>query len=534
MPPSAKPSLIVYNSRVYTNTGDRQGTPTALAVAGERIVAIGDDAEIRSMAAADTRVIDGRGNWVLPAFIDSHTHLSQYAARKLQIDLDGCRSLAEAGEKIRARVKSAAPGSWVTGGGWHLAGLGLSEYPDKHFLDEISTQHLIALQSKDWHSIWVNSTVLAACGIDENHADPAGGRILRMPNSREPSGILQEKAWEPVWQSIPPATLEQLHPVLQETFAEFHRFGITAVHSVESPYQFSHYSRLYDRGELGLRVFWYFPVRFLPQGKHEEFSTRRGSSFLEICGVKMFTDGSLGSQTAHMLAPYQAADHCGVEVMSSEELQANIGLAVAQKFSCAIHAIGDAANRKVLTGLGEVAAESRRLDLRHRIEHAQLLDPADIPLFARHRVIASMQPIHLALDVPLIEKHWGERGRYAYAFRSLQKSGARLIFGSDTPIESFDPWKGIYSAVARRYACDPAEPAFYPEEALTVPEAVAAYSSGSAYAAGEEQRLGMLKAGMLADFIRIDRDIFGEAPETLLETGVSLTVQAGRVVYEGE
>lgn len=525
------PSLIIHNCRVFQPLPGALYRHTALAVEGERIAAVGSDAEILPLAGSATRKIDGQNRWLLPAFSDAHSHLSAYAERKLKIDLSQCNSLEESLRKIREGVRKAPAGAWIIGDGWDKNRWGMADFPDKKILDEISARHLIALQSKDWHSLWVNDIVLKICGIDESSEEPAGGRIHRFPGSREPSGILQEKACERVFQSIPPPSFEQLLPALKETFREHHRLGITAIHSVETPYEFAHYQQLYQRGELGLRIFWYFPARYLKEKDAPDFPAQQSGSFLKICGVKLFADGSLGSQTADMLENYNGLKHSGVEVLSSEDLAEIIHLSVEKKLSCAVHAIGDRANHKVLQAFENVHSASHALGLRHRIEHAQLLHPQDIPLFARYNIIASMQPIHLAADIPLVKKYWGERGRYAYAFNSLLGQNARLIFGSDAPIESFDPWKGIYSAVERKYLCNPAEAPYYPEEKISVAQAVTAYTQNCALAVGEEKGLGSLEKGKLADFILIDRDIFNESPEVLLNTQVLLTVQNGKTVY---
>lgn len=528
------PQLIIYNSKIFQPSVEGLTLHTALAVAGEKIIAIGNDSEILALAGAKTQRINGRQQWLLPSLMDSHSHLSAYAERKLKVDLSVCNSLEEALNKVKERVYRTPAGSWVVGDGWDKNKWGLSGFPDKKLLDDISRQHYIALQSKDWHSMWVNTLVLKVCGIDETVNDPPGGKIYRYSGGREPSGILQEKACEPALQSIAPPSFEQLFPVLTETFHEHHRRGITAIHSVESPYELAFYHRLQEQEKLGLRVFWYFPIRYLEDHEPWDFETGESNSFLKICGIKLFSDGSLGSQTADMSENYESLRHSGIEVLSSEDLIAKVRLSVEKKLSCAIHAIGDRANRKVLGAFGEVHAASHALGLRHRIEHAQLLHPEDIPLFNKYNVTASVQPVHLANDIPVIEKYWGERGRYAYAFGSLIKNNTRVIFGSDTPIESFDPWRGIYSAVERRYQCNPAETPFYPEEKISVPEAVKAYTAASAFAVGEEKRLGSLAVGKLADLILIDRDIFNEPAETLLDTRVLLTMQNGKVLYQAE
>jgi len=521
------PQLVIHNCKVYNQSKSQ----TALAISGDKIVAIGSDADILPLANGQTKKINGWGKWVLPALMDSHTHMVGYAARKLQVDLSDCESLNEALKRIKFGVEASPEGEWITGGGWDKNMWNLSGFPHKQMLDEISTRHLIALDSKDWHSLWVNSPVLKKCGVNRSISDPDGGHIIR-DESGEPTGIFQETVRQLIFDKIPPPPAVKLIPALQETFKEFHRFGITAAHSMETFSDFSIYRRLYQEGNLGLRIFWYLPVKHLSAVEELDTRYKSGNSFLKICGVKLFADGALGSQTAEMLENYLGLDHAGIGVLSNEELRELVSKCVSQRLACAIHAIGDKANRKVLTAFGKLFRESQEAGLRHRIEHAQLLHPGDILLFQKYNVTASVQPIHLAADIPIIEKYWGERGRFAYAFGSLANSGARLIFGSDTPIESFDPWKGIYTALQRKHWVNPQTESFYPEEKIKLDQAIQACTSSSAWAAGEEMNLGSVEIGKQADLIMIDQDVFSEPPEVLLTTNVMLTVLAGKVVYE--
>ncbi len=532
--PFPTPTLIFHHCKIFQPHASQSTEHGAVAVSGNRIVAVGKDSEILALVGAQTEVIDGNGGWLLPALCDSHTHVCEYAVRKQRVDLTDCESIGEVLHKVRLAVKSKPPGSWVMGGGWDKNRWGESVQPHKDLLDQISCQHYLALQSKDWHSLWVNSAVLEICGIDETTADPEGGVIDREAGSRNPSGILREAACQPVYQSIPPLTFDEIYPLLKETTSEFHRLGITSVHSMEAADAFSHYTRLAERGELELRIFWYFPRQYLQADKQAELPHKQLSDRLKICGVKLFADGALGSQSAAMLEPYQGGDNTGIEVMSAGELEETVHTAIKQGWSCAVHAIGDRANRNVLRTFAKFSKQSQTAGLRHRIEHVQLLHPDDLPLFAEYSVIASMQPIHLATDIPVIEKFWGERGRYAFAFRSLKKSGARLIFGSDTPVETFDPWMGIYCAIERKFHCDPGQPTFYPEESLLLGEALLAYTGDSAYAVGEEATLGTLAPGKLADFILVQPDIFHTPTEEIRNTRVLFTVLDGKIVYRAQ
>jgi len=524
------PTLIIYNCRIPDFWKKWQVFHTALAVVGDCIVALGTDAEILSLATAETRKINGHGALLLPGLIDSHTHFTGYASRKLKVDLSACKNLESALEHLRRKVRETPPGSWITGGGWDKNVWELPDFPDKKLLDQISKQHFIALNSKDWHTLWVNSAVLERCGITERTSDPDGGKIRRYSGSAEPTGILFENARQVVFEHIPSPTPEQLKYTIREAFGEFHRKGITAIHCMETPHEFSLYQDLKKEGTPGLRIFFYFPVRFLSELEKLGIHSGLGDSFLKIAGVKIFADGALGSQTAALLENYQGLDHRGIDTLSENELKSLIARCNAQQLACAVHAIGDRANRIVLRAFGEVSDRGEPR-LRHRIEHAQLLSAEDIPLFKKLGIIASVQPIHLAADIPLIEKYLGRRGRFAYAFRSLLDSGAVVAFGSDTPIEDFDPWKAMFMAVERKFRIDPHQPSFYPEEKISLSEALRAYTGNAAYAAGEEQNLGSIEIGMKADFILIDQDIFNMPAEALLNTRVLLTVLDGEIVY---
>lgn len=519
--------LIIHNGRIYGHPA----SDTAIAIQNDSIVAIGSDQDVIHLSNAGTKKIDAQGRWVLPAFMDSHTHLSGYAARKLQVDLSDCESMEEALQRVKLKVDASPQNTWITGGGWDKNKWGLTDFPDKKTLDGVSTNHFIALDSKDWHSLWVNSAALARCGIDSSTGETKGGHICRGEDG-EPTGVLQEKARNLILEKIPRMPAEQLKPALLDVFQEFYQFGITSVHSMETGYDFSIYQQLKAEGTLGLRVYYYFPVNDLSSARDLQIHAGIGDSFLKICGVKLFADGALGSQSAAMLQNYDGLNHCGIEVLSCEELKTLVGRCISQRLNCAIHAIGDRANRNVLNTFADFDSESERLGLRHRIEHAQLLKEEDILLFNKKNIIASVQPIHLAHDIPMIQKYWGSRGRYAYAFGSLSNSGARVIFGSDTPIESFDPWSAIYTALQRKYLVDPSQDSFYPAEQIDIDQAIMSYTANSAFAVGEESNLGSIEIGKQANLIIINKDIFTEPQEVLLDTKVVLTTQAGQIVYQ--
>jgi len=529
---SFHPHLILYNAKIYNPGSVGLPLQTALAVYGDRIQSVGLDSHILTLGDSTTKKINCHGHWLLPGLSDCHTHICEYASRKIKVDLSACRSLEEALKLIRGKVHSIPAGKWVTGGGWDKNLWGLADFPSKDSLDNITLKHFIALDSKDWHCLWVNTPVLQRCGIDDTAVDPAGGNIQRQPDSKEPKGILKENAREIVYKKIPPLPSDQLKKALADAFGEFHRYGITTAHTMESPDDYCIYHELNKEGNLGLRIFGYLPLSYLPNAENLQKNSAFQGHFLKICGIKIFADGTLGSQTADMIENFEDSSHAGIAVMPKDELIQSIGQCIDKRMPCAIHAIGDNANRKVLGAYEKYSAKSMSLKLRHRIEHAQLLQQADVARFACCNVTASMQPIHLASDIDLIKKFWGKRGEYAYAFGSLVKSGARVVFGSDTPVESFDPWKAIYTSIERKREVDPSNESFYPQQAVDLDSALTAYTQNAAWAVQEENHLGTITAGKFADMIVIDQDICNSPPEILLNTKVLMTIQGGKIIYQ--
>lgn len=522
------PDLIVYNGRIYH---PEQGftRDTALMSWKHRIVLTGEDKEILAYRCSHTRVINARGLPILPGFSDSHIHFLGYVRRKLEIDLSRCATVTEALELLRERATTSPPGSWIVGGGWDKERWQLTHFPHKKLLDAISTRHFIALESRDWHTYWVNSPVLQLLHIDAHTPDPAGG-VIQRDSHGDPTGILQENATLPVREAIPLPEWNTLQAAFRQAQQEMHRLGLTSIHSMETAAEFRLYRQALRKEVLNLRVFWYVPASQLQLLESLKLSTPFGSPWIQISGIKIFSDGALGSQSAWMLENYRGSNHRGIAAISEEELTGLVETAVKLGVNCAVHAIGDAANRMVLQVFARFSAASRQQGLRHRIEHAQLVHPDDFPLFGKAGVIASVQPIHLPGDRELIERYWGERGRYAYAFGSLLQGGARLVLGSDAPIYPFQPWHNIYAAVQRHSPDDSREP-FHPGEAITLPTALAAYTSQSAYAVHRETELGSIRPGMLADFFIPDRDITAVSPGELAETHSLLTVVNGKIVW---
>ncbi|MEQ8192127.1 MAG: amidohydrolase, partial [Candidatus Eremiobacterota bacterium] len=457
--------------------------------------------------------IDLKGRLVLPGFTDCHTHFTEYAINKYnkyRIEIDDNNSFNEVLERVRKKSSEIPSGEWITGWGWNKNKWPSGEIPHKDYLDKCTERNPVALDSKDGHCLWCNTLALKIAGIEHI------------------TGILYENEIGSVKKAIKKPSPEQYRESVKEAIKEAHRAGLTGIHICEGSFEFNVYQELYRDGLLPFRVTWHFPLDLLDNMIDLRIASGFGSDYLKIGCVKIFTDGSLGSRTASMFEPYEGMSHCGTQIMTEEELVHIINKANRNGISCAVHAIGDRANHIVLNAFEHAGNYGRRQHIKNRIEHAQLLKPEDICRFSENNIIASVQPVHIINDIPLAEKYWGTRSRYAYPFSSLLKKNTHLIFGSDVPVEKFNPFSNIYAATNRKYLNKREEKSWHIEECINIEEAIKAYTSEPAMASGDEKK-GSLSPGKLADLIVIDRDIF--TCEDILNTSVHMTVVAGNIVY---
>ncbi len=529
--------VLFTGGRIYT-LEPSSPVAEALAVRDSRVVATGRSADLQDSCAGFPRV-DLGGRTVVPGFVDSHIHLPSCGITLHQVDLRGAPSLAEAVGLVAAAVRRARPGTWVRGRGWNKNTWPEQRFPAKGDLDPISPDHPVALSSRDGHLLWVNSAALRLAGIDQRTPNPSGGEIPR-DGRGQPHGLIKEEARRLIWKVMPPVDDETIEQGILTAADAMHRLGIVGVHSFvgteayEGAPAFAAYQRLQARGTLRLRVWITLPVHALADAVGSGLRTGFGNEWLRVGPVKIFADGTLGSQTASMLEPFDGQPgNTGIAIYTRDELADLVGRAVAGGFWCAVHAIGDRANRWVLDAYETHADASRHLGARHRIEHVQILHPDDLPRLAHLRVVASMQPIHATSDRDVAERYWGRRSQYAYAWRSLLDRGTVLAFGSDAPVETPDVLQGVYAAVTRRRATAADGTSWYPQEALTIDDALRAYTVGAAYASGQEDSRGTLAVGKLADFAVLDRDIMRAPPEALLHTRVEATAIGGKIVYAG-
>ena len=515
-------SLLFVNARLWS------GAPLAadaLLVREGRIAAIGEGEALRARAPEAT-VIDGRGGTLTPGLIDAHLHFTPWARARRQPDLHGCGSRADALDRIAAALASLPAGDApLVGRGWDERDW--EAPPTRAALDALAPTRPVILHRHDFHTLWVNSAALAAAGVTSATPDPEGGRFEREASGAF-TGLVREHAVAAF-----AALEEQAAPTLDEALLDeaasaLHAEGVTAVHD----YQRNHNDWRRMRALASrhrLRVLQMVGPEQLRDRVALGLAAGQGDGWFRTGSLKLFADGTLGSRTAAMLEPYEDDPGRGMALLSAAELHAIVGEAAAAGFSITIHAIGDAAVRHSLDAIAAHRTALAALPLPPRIEHVQLLDPADRERFASLGVWASMQPQHATTDAPTARLAWGARCANAYPWRALRDAGAGLAFGSDAPVEPPCPRLGLAAAVAR-IGADGVP--FMPAQAVTLDEALTAYTSGAARLAGGLLGSGTLEVGAAADLVLWDRDLHATPAHALAQARPRLTTLDGGIVYE--
>jgi predicted amidohydrolase YtcJ len=518
---------IFYNGIIHTLDG--YGTKAdSMIIGGRTIVAVGNNLE-KDPEFKKARKINLHRKAVLPGFTDSHTHFLLLSRMMDTARLEGLKSLREVLDCIRAHARKKKKDAWVIAEGFAPARWKDSEEPDRKMLDDVTGGRPAVIFSKDQHKMWVNSRALRMAGISRHTPDPEGGIIDRYDDG-DPNGVLKElPAYFPVVKRIEWPRGNEAAGLYRRALQLAYSRGVTGVHSFDAADAFPVYVDLAERGKIGLRVSLYPPASTLPTLMKEKIGYCWGNEYLRLIGIKIFADGSLGSQTALCFSKYRgSADNYGVEATPKKEILALIREAAVIGMPAAIHAIGDRAISNVLDCLER--APSLHGGARHRIEHLQMIRRADIRRVKRLGVIASMQPSHCPSDIDLIEKFWGARGRNCYIFKTLLNNRIPLIFGSDTPIEPLDPIAGIAAAVNR--SAPGRKTPFYPGERITTSQAVHGFTAGPTVAVGSDFETGSILPGYKADFVVLSTDIMKTAPTKIKNTEVLATYFDGRAVYD--
>jgi len=540
--------MIFIHGNIYTGATQVRDKVTranprsaeAIAIRGDRIVAVGSDREVEKFKGKQTQVFDLGGHFVMPGINDAHVHLGSAGLEKLTVNLVGAKSLDDMKSRIASRVQSASPGEWITGRGWDHTLWASQTLPTRQDLDPVTQGHPAVFIRVDGHISVVNTAALQAAGITRSTPDPAGGKIDRDANG-EATGILRETARDLVESKIPPPSPSLRRRAAELALQDAAQSGITSAQDYSDWEDFLTYEDLENEGKLTLRISEWLPFNQPLQllETHRAHHSEQ-DPMLHTAMLKGFMDGSLGSRTAAMLQPYSDELHnSGIPQYQQANLNQMIEPRVAAGFQIGFHAIGDGGVEMALQAFADAERylKERNLrpgdDLRLRVEHAQVLAPNQFGRFRDMKVIASMQPNHLLTDMNWAMSRLGpERAKYSYAWAQFLRDSVMLAFGTDYPVEPITPFRGLYAAVTRKNEAGTAE--YFPQEKLTIDEAIAAYTTGSAYAQFAEKDKGLLLPGMLADFVVLDRDITKVPPSEILHTRVLRTVVGGKTVYQSK
>jgi predicted amidohydrolase YtcJ len=526
---------LLYNANIHT-FDPKYPSASAILIAGGRVIAMGDRDKLEGLAHGKVEKQDMQGKTILPGLTDAHLHIQYFSLGLAKIDCE-TKTKDECLRRVAERVKKAKPGEWILGHGWnHNEWSEGGELPAADELDALAPNNPVYLTAKSLHAAWANTFALNLAKINSDTPNPKDGVIQRDHIGRA-TGALLETAMMLVDDFIPEPSIAEIANAIQTAQPILWKMGLTGIHDFDRRDSFMALQQLHAQGKLKLRVNKNLPVDSLDAALELGLSTGFGDDWLWIGSVKAFMDGALGPRTAAMFQPYlNEPENRGILNMDGEELFDHCRKAADSGLSMTVHAIGDRANHEVLNAYQQLRAYEKEKGLphlRHRIEHVQVLNPNDVPRFAQLNIIASMQPIHAPSDMLTADRLWGDRSALAYAWRTQLNNGAHLAFGSDAPVESPNPFLGLHAAVTRRRADGtPSPEGWYPEQKLTLAEALSAYTVGAAYAANAEHRLGKLSENYLADLIVLEQDIFSIDPNDLLTMSASAVMINGEWVFQ--
>jgi predicted amidohydrolase YtcJ len=546
-----KADVIFTHANIYTGAVPASATSSlaatkrveSLAISGDRILAVGTRDEVMKWKGPETKIVDLGGHFVMPGFNDAHLHLASAGLEKMNVNLVGAKTLDEFRDRLRAKVEAALPGEWVIGEGWDETLWPAKVLPSRWDLDEVSNGHPVYLGRVDGHIGVANTKALQVASVTVATHDPDGGKIDR-DEEGTPTGILREKAQGAIWAVIPKPNHDKRRQAIELALADLASHGITSAQDNSQWEDFQVYEELEREGKLTARISEWLPF----DDSIADLNAKRKShpasdNMLHTGMLKGFMDGSLGSKTAALLEPYSDdPKNSGLPQYDAAKLTAMTKERVLAGYQIGFHAIGDKGVQFALDAFGEAekAANANKVkaadggsDFRLRIEHAQVTTPQQILRFKELKVIASMQPNHLLTDMNWAESRLGsKRAEHSYAWAEFLRHGVALAFGTDYPVEPVTPFRGLYSAVTRM--SEDGKRSYYPAQKLTMEQAIAAYTTGAAFAEFAEKQKGKLEPGMLADFVVLDQDITAVPPQKILATKVLRTVVGGKTVYEAK
>jgi predicted amidohydrolase YtcJ len=533
-------NTIIVNARVYT-LNPRQPWAEAVAVSGDKIIAVGSAHDVAAYRGPNTQKIDAKGRLVLPGFVDCHIHFMDGSLGLTQVDLNGAKTVAEIQKRVKAYAAAHPREAWITGMGWAYPTFKPSGLPDKKVLDEVVPDRPVYLVAFDGHSSWANSKALSMAGITRDTADPPNGKIVRDEKGNA-TGALKESAGDLVAKMMPKPTRAQRLAALRLGIHEANKAGLTRVHSAGQDFEWLDlYDELRRRGQLTLRFYIaYFldPPELTPQAidKIEQARRTYNDDWISGGAVKTMLDGVVEAHTAAMLAPY-SDDPTQIGKLFWEPARYKDAIAELDRRGLQIftHAIGDRAVRTALDAYEEAAHRNRTSDARHRIEHIETITAEDIPRFGKLGVIASFQPLHAYPDEDTLDiwaRNVGpERAQRAWVWHGIESSGGHLAFGSDWPVVTLNPWEGVQNALTRKTREGAPAAGFVPNERITLEDTINAYTLGAALAGRREKTEGSIEPGKLADLIVLSQDLFKIDPSQTAKTKVLLTMVGGKVVY---
>jgi predicted amidohydrolase YtcJ len=533
---AAHAATVIDNANGYTldARGDVvQFASLAFDDAG-RIIAVGSAADVGAQAP-QAKHVDMAGRTVLPGLIDAHGHVFGLGEMLMQLDLSATTSLPQALAAIGDYARANGQAPWVRGRGWNQENWKLGRFPTAQELDGVVDDRPVWLERVDGHAGWANGRALALAGVTDRTPDPAGGKIVR-DAAGHATGVLVDAAQDLIQKVLPQPTEQEGRAMLDRALAKMASVGLTSAHDAGMGVGQDRLYRDYaDHGRLTARIYAMIGGtgadfdRLAKDGPLNAY----GHDMYALRAVKLYADGALGSRGAALLAPYSDDPHShGLLFHSNRDIDAMIAKAMKKGYQVNVHAIGDAGNRQVLDTFAKEIPAHRGQALRHRIEHAQVVAPADIPRFKSIGIIPSMQPTHATSDKNMAEQRIGpERIKGAYAWRTFLQQGSRIACGSDFPVEAPNPFFGIHAAVTRQDAAGNPIAGWYPEQAMSLKEAFRCFTLDAAYAGHQEKTLGSLEVGKYADFIVVDRDMFNISPYDIHRIGVLETWVGGRQVY---